>query len=169
MEQLINVYNGYGTTFHSAGSGNGTARNVIVFAVNNISSSHADNRNDNFWILVLGPTFETNESFDSPEKKFSINFTKTNTKFCSSFHSNTDNVFLFANRKEITKFKADNKTVNFPTQFYLRNISDRFSAIESREVSLKRNMYDFSVDYSSIDKSDILNIHKYLMIKNNMK
>ena len=24
-------------------------------------------------------------------------------------------------------------------------------------------MYDFSVDYNSIDKSDILNIHKYLM------
>ena len=27
----------------------------------------------------------------------------------------------------------------------------------------------FSVDYNSIDKSDILNIHKYLMTKNNMK
>ena len=30
-------------------------------------------------------------------------------------------------------------------------------------------MYDFSVDYNSIDKSDILNIHKYLMAQNNMK
>ena len=30
-------------------------------------------------------------------------------------------------------------------------------------------MYDFSVDYSSINKSDILNIHKYLMTKNNIK
>ena len=27
----------------------------------------------------------------------------------------------------------------------------------------------FSIDYNSIDKSDILNIHKYLMAKNNMK
>ena len=27
----------------------------------------------------------------------------------------------------------------------------------------------FSMDYNSIDKSDILNIHKYLMTKNNMK
>ena len=36
-------------------------------------------------------------------------------------------------------------------------------------VSLNRNMYDFSVDYNSIDKSDILNIHKYLMTKNNIK
>ena len=43
------------------------------------------------------------------------------------------------------------------------------NAIESRKVSLNANVYDFSVDYNSIDKSDILNIHKYLMTKNNIK
>ena len=36
------------------------------------------------------------------------------------------------------------------------------------KISLKGNAYDFSVDYNSIDKSDILNIHKYLMVKNNI-
>ena len=30
-------------------------------------------------------------------------------------------------------------------------------------------MDDVSVNYISIDKSDILNIHKYLMAKNNVK
>ena len=30
-------------------------------------------------------------------------------------------------------------------------------------------MYDFSVDYDAIDKSNILNIHKYLMIKISLK
>ena len=30
-------------------------------------------------------------------------------------------------------------------------------------------MYTFSVDYSSIGKFDILNIHKYLITKNNIK
>ena len=43
------------------------------------------------------------------------------------------------------------------------------SATESREVSLNGNVYGFSFDYSSIDKSDILTIHKYLMNKNNIK
>ena len=42
-------------------------------------------------------------------------------------------------------------------------------ASSAREVSLNGNVYDFSVDYNSIDKSDILNIHKYLMTKNNIK
>ena len=43
------------------------------------------------------------------------------------------------------------------------------SAADSREVSLNGNVYDFSVDYSFIDKSDILNILKYLMNKSNIK
>ena len=78
---------------------------------------------------------------------------------------NSDNSYLFVNGKEIFKFKAV-KCVNFPTQFCLESISNGFGATNSREVSLKGNVYNFSVDYHAIDKSDILNIHKYLMVKN---
>ena len=39
----------------------------------------------------------------------------------------------------------------------------------SLETSLKRNVYHFLVDHSTVDKSDILNIHKYLMVMNNIK
>ena len=67
--------------------------------------------------------------------------------------------------KEIFKFKAYNKNVNFPTRFCLRSISDGFSATESREVSLNGNVHGLWVDCSSIDKSSILNIHKHLMTK----
>ena len=71
--------------------------------------------------------------------------------------------------KKFLYFKADNKNVNFPTQFCLGSISNGFSTTESREVSSKGNIYDFSVDYNPLDKSGILNIHKYLTNKNNMK
>ena len=37
-------------------------------------------------MLGEGPVFKINESFGSPEKRFSVNFTKANTKFCLSFH-----------------------------------------------------------------------------------
>ena len=130
--------------------GNDTARNVIIFGVNNSSSSHVDKKNfnhkNNFLILDLYQTFGINGSFDSPEKKF----TEANTKFCFSLDSNAVNSYLFINGKEIIKFKADNKNVNFPTRFCLGSISDGVSATESREVSLNGNVYDFSVDYSSI-------------------
>ena len=86
-----------------------------------------------------------------------------------SLHYNANNSYLLVNRKEIFKFKADNKNINFPTQFYLGSTSNGFSATESREVSLNKNVYDFSVDHNSIYKSDILNIHKYLMTKSTIK
>ena len=38
-----------------------------------------------------------------------------------------------------------------------------------KEVSFKGNIYDFSGDYDAIVKSEILIIHKYVMVKNNMK
>ena len=82
---------------------------------------------------------------------------------------NADNSYLFVNRKEIFKFKADNKNVNCPTQFCLRSISNGFSAIEPREASLNGNAYDISVHCNSIDNSGILNIQKYLMNKDNIK
>ena len=48
---------------------------------------------------------------------------------------------------------------------YVKNVK---CATESREISLSGNVFDFLVDYNSTDKSNILSIHKYLMIKNNI-
>ena len=65
------VYSGYGITFDSAGSwsfDNDFARNVIIFVVDNSSSSHSDNRKNNFLTLGENPTYGINESFGSPEK-----------------------------------------------------------------------------------------------------
>ena len=76
---------------------------------------------------------------------------------------------MFVNGKEIFKFKADKKHFNFSTRFCVGSMSDGSSITETREVSLNGNVYDFTVNYNSIDKSDILNIHKYLMAKNNIK
>ena len=146
--------------------GNGITKNL--FGHCSSSSSNFDNLKNNFLILDLALTFGINGGFGLLEKKFCINFTKANTKCSFSLHYNGDNSYLFVNVKEIIRFKGDNKNVNFPTGFRLGSISDEFSATEFREVSLNGNMY-FSIEYNSVDKSDMLNIHKYLMTKNNIK
>ena len=115
-------------------------------------------------------TYDINGSFGLAEKTLSINFSKSNRKCCLILHYNADdNSYFVVNGKEIFKFKAGNKNVNFLTQFCLGNISNGFSVTKSREVSLEGNVYDCSVDCSSINKSDILNIHKYLMIANDIE
>ena len=100
------VYSGYRITFDSACSWSFDdyfARNVIIFGVDNNSSSHSDNHKNNFLILGEGPTYG---SFGSTGKKFNINFTKANTKFCLSLHYHADNSYLFVNGKEVFKFKV---------------------------------------------------------------
>ena len=57
------VYSGCAITFDSGGSwsfDNGTGRNVIIFVVDISSSSHVDNRKNNFLRLGLGPTYGIN-------------------------------------------------------------------------------------------------------------
>ena len=91
------VYSGYGITFDSVGSwifANDTARNVIIFGVNNSSSSHANNCKINFLVLDEGPIFGINGRFGSLEKKICVNFSKANTKFWLSSHYNADNSYI---------------------------------------------------------------------------
>ena len=83
------------------------------------------------------------------------NFNKRKTKFCWSFYYNSDNSYFFVNEKEIYVFKASNINVDFLCQFCLGSISNKFDYVDSEEVFLKGNMYNFSVDYNSVAKSDI--------------
>ena len=88
------VYGGYEITFDGAGSwdfGNDFARNVAIFGVNNSSSSHAYNPKNNFLLFGAGPTYCINGSFGSPEKKLSINVSKTRTRLCLILHHNGAN------------------------------------------------------------------------------
>ena len=65
---------------------------------------------------------------------------------------------------EKSVFKADNKNVNFPSQFCLRCVSENFVLIKLKK-NLQKNVYNFSVNYNPVSKSEILNIHKDLIVK----
>ena len=74
---------------------------------------------------------------------------------------------MYVNKTEIYKFKAkDNIGWH---NFCLGSISKDFTKDEQCKISLNGTLYDFSVDHSSIKKENILNIHQYIMIKNNVK
>ena len=114
------VYSGYGIILDSTGSwtfDNDFAGNVIIFGVDNSSLSKNYNHKNNLLILDEVPTYGINGRFESPEKRFSINFSQANTKFSLSLHYNSDKSYLFLNRKEIFKIKAGNKIVNLATKF----------------------------------------------------
>ena len=163
-------YSGYGVGFDRKGKfsfGDGFGRNVIIFGVEMSSSVHVDNNKKDILILGEGITQGLDDTALTTEKKYSINYTKNNKKFCLSLHYNGASSYLFVNGTEIIKFKAkDSEIVAYP--LYLGNISKDFSVTNMLNTGLYGYIYDFSVDYDAIAVEDILDIHKYLMEKNNI-
>ena len=78
-------------------------------------------------------------------------------------------ICLLTRIKSLSLKQVNNTSVNFPTQFCQGSISNGFGVTESREVSLKGSVHDFSIDYNAIDKSDMLNIYENLMVKDDIK
>ena len=74
---------------------------------------------------------------------------------------------MFVNCKEIHKFKAEDSEI-LATPLCLGNISKDWSVYNIKHTGLNGYVYDFSVDYDAIAVDDILDIHKYLMKKNNI-
>ena len=65
---------------------NGFDRNCIIFGVDVSSSVHVDNKKKDILVLGEGSTQGLDGTTSTAEKKYSINFTKSNKKFCLSLH-----------------------------------------------------------------------------------
>ena len=146
--------------------GNGFGRHCIIFGVDMSSSVHVDNKKKDVLILGKGPTQRLDGTTLSAEKKYSINFTESNKKFCFSLHYDGANSYLFVNSTGI-QFKAKDSEL-VATPLCLGNISEYFSVDNMKRTGLYGYVDDFSVDYDAIAVDDILDIHKYLMKKNNI-
>ena len=114
-------------------------------------------------ILGKGPTQGLDDATLTEEKEYFINFTAQQKKFCLSLHYNGVNCYLFFNGIEIYKFKAKDSEINV-APLCLGGVSKDFSSDNMKKTGL----YGYA-DYDSIDVDDILDIHKYLMVKNNIK
>ena len=83
------MYCGYGAAFDGKDEGNignNSAWNVLIFGVDNSSSSHTANRKNDLLMLSEGDTVGLIGGFGRLKKKFSIDFSKAKTKCCLCFH-----------------------------------------------------------------------------------
>ena len=91
----------------------------------------------------------------------------TRKKFCLSLHYNGANRYLFVNGTETIKFKAKDTEID-SNPLCLGNISKVWAVYHVERTGFSGCVYDFSVDYDATVVDYILDIHKYLMKKNNM-
>ena len=121
-------------------------------------SLHIDNKNKDIWILVGGPTQGLDDITLMAEAKYFVNFTQPRKRFVLSLHYNGSNSFLFVNATKIYQFKEKDSEIKDCT-LCLGNISKYFTINNMKKT--KQN--------SVIDTNDLLDIHKYLMKKHNIK
>ena len=75
---------------------------------------------------------------------------------------------LYVNGIRIFQFKVKDCKLNvYPVRLGI--ILKDFEDNKMKQAGLNGYVYDFSVDYGSVDVNDILDIHKYLVKKNNIK
>ena len=70
------------------------------------SSVHIENKGKDLLIPGKGPTQGLDDTTLTTEVQYSINFWRSNRKFCLSFCYNGSNIFLFVNATKIYQFKA---------------------------------------------------------------
>ena len=105
-------------------------------------------------VIGIGPTQELDDTTLTGEAQYSINFSRSNRKFCLSLHYSGSNSFLFVNSTKIYQFKAkDSKIKKYP--LCLGNISKKFSANNMKKKKKKKKLnscvYDFSFSYKNFD------------------
>ena len=68
--------------------------------------------------------------------------------------------------QKFTNLKQNSEIVASP--LCLGNTSKDWSTDNMKKTEFNEYVYDFSVDYDATDVDDIMDIHKYLMRKNNI-
>ena len=100
---------------------------------------------------------------------YPINFTKKTKKNKKknwlSLHYNKENSCLFVNGIDIHQFQSKDFEI-LANSLCLQNISKDWSVDNMKKIGLNGYVFDFSVDYHTIEVANILCIHKYLMKKN---
>ena len=85
---------------------------------------------------------------------------------CFGLHYSGAFSYLF--EVEIYKFKANKSEINLSLLF-LGDVSKDLSSDNMKKTGLHGYVYDFLVDYDSIDVSDCLDIHRYMIKKHDIK
>ena len=130
---------------------------------------HIDNKKKVIIVLGEGPTQRLDGTTITAEAKYSINFSRSQRKFCSCLHYNGSNSFLFINATKIYQFKAIKASKIKPYSLCLGNISKDFTANNMKKTGLNGYVYDFYVDYNVIYNSNVIGIHKYLLKKHDIR
>ena len=109
-------------------------------------------------ILVVGNSLTQGleNTAVTAEQEHGIYFTKQWKKCCLCLHYNVVDNYILVNVVEIYKFIAIDSEIN-AAPLWLDNFSKDFLPDNVKKTGLYGYVYDFTVDYDSIDVANIIN------------
>ena len=128
------------------------------------SSVHVTNNGKDILIFGVGAIQGLDDATLAAEAKYPINFAHSGKKFVLSLHYNGRNSLLFVNATKVYQFKATTSEIK-DYALSLGKISKDFTINKTTKTILKGFVTFFSVGFNPMDNNDILDLHKYLMIK----
>ena len=135
-------YKGYGVCFDEGGTfskGNiNNGRNVLIFGVDESSLVHANNKDNN--IYVMGDLFVQgiNDTTSYADKVYCQTFTQPSKKFVLSLQYKGNDSYLFVNGKRELKFKCKTEHL-VKEKLCLGNLSNQWTTSESVKTGLHGN------------------------------
>ena len=128
------------------------------------SSVHVTNNGKDILIFGVGAIQGLDDATLAAEAKYPINFAHSGKRFVLSLHCNGRNSLLFVNATKVYQFKATTSEIK-DYALSLGKISKDFTINKTTKTILKGFVTFFSVGFNPMDNNDILDLHKYLMIR----
>ena len=128
------------------------------------SSVHVTNNGKDILIFGVGAIQGLDDATLAAEAKYPINFAHSGKRFVLSLHYNGRNSLLFVNATKVYQFKATTSEIK-DYALSLGKISKDFTINKTTKTILKGFVTFFSVGFNPMDNNDILDLHKYLMIR----
>ena len=125
------------------------------------SSVHVDNKGKYILILGEGATQEWSHTLTA-EAKYPINFTQSGKSFVLSLHYNRSNNFLFAIATKI-QIKANQINSKQKTMHCVQVMLQTITINNMKKTELKGVVRSIFFYFNTIDTSNFIDIHKYLM------
>ena len=143
-------------------------RNVLIFGADMSFSTHATNRANHIYLMGDGLTQGINDTTLYVEKNYWRNFTDPGKNFALRLYYNDNDSYLFVNGRQELKFKCKTDQL-IKEKMCPGNLSNQWTTSESEKTGLYGNIYDFVIDFEQIlDVKPIYDMHRYLMIKDNI-
>ena len=141
-------------------------RNMLIYGADMTSSTYNSNKTENFYCITKAGTqgLQNGKSVYAEHDNVKTNRSEMKKIHVLSICYNGDNSYIILNGVQPAKFKSM-INLNLTNPLVIGNTTEDFTAAESKDTSLRGNIYDLAVDYLNLDLSKLVSAQGYLMKK----